>query len=157
MMTINKEKKLCFVFTMTFTEDMSQQNVNCDIMTQNVARECRDCLVKSNKRLNLDIDLITIKRYHHQILFKRLHAESTMFQDKKDKFFNDFNMKFEQIALISISSTLNILRIKFKDTTHSKCANIAKQSQVFLFLTILTFFAQNAYCAVLRNFQFLSS
>ena len=63
-------------------------------------------------------------------------------------------MRSKQTSLITIASSLDIIRSRSKDMTHSKYADIVKQAQSVLFAVILTNVDVNAYCVELRNFSF---
>ena len=65
-------------------------------------------------------------------------------------------MRSKQTPLITIVSSLDIIRSRSEDVIHSKYADIAKQAQSVLFAVIFTDVDINAYCIELRHFPFSS-
>lgn len=84
-MMINEKKKLICAFVMIFIDDMSQQHQNSDFKQFNAIWDCRYCIILLKKWEQLDIDIIFLRKYHHQTLQIRANADSQRFKIREDE------------------------------------------------------------------------
>lgn len=84
-MMINEKKKLICAFVMIFINDMSQQHQNSDFKQFNAIWDCRYCIILLKKWEQLDIDIIFLRKYHHQTLQIRANADSQRFKIREDE------------------------------------------------------------------------
>ena len=68
---INGEEKILYAFIIAWLGDMPQQQDNSEFKRQNTGRGCRYCSIKSSHGDNLQYDIVTMGRYHHQNLALR--------------------------------------------------------------------------------------
>ena len=68
---INEQKTFVCVFTLTYIDDMSQQQKNSEFKNQRATLKCRFCFISINERQNLNYNIIENDRFHHQTVQMR--------------------------------------------------------------------------------------
>ena len=65
------------VFTLTYLDNMSQQQENVGFLTQKADFKCWFCFVSTIERANLKYDIINKNRYYHETMgIKKKWAQS---------------------------------------------------------------------------------
>lgn len=97
-MIIDGEIKTICVYTLAFLGDMPQLNELSGIKRQIANRGCRACLITEKERSNLDFDIVSAGRYHHQTMMLRRHAD-TLNKGRKNQFCQQWGLR-EQTPVV---------------------------------------------------------
>ena len=83
---INEQKTFVCVFTLTYIDDMSQQQKNSEFKSQRATLKCRFCFISINERQNLNYNIIENKRFHHQAVQMRKNINKIKQTIKKETY-----------------------------------------------------------------------
>src|SRR4029077_11190364 len=136
------------VFTLCYTGDMPQQQENAGFKTQRADLGCRFCFIKAPERNNLDFDIQTLGRYHHQTIAMRKEKDSLRTKTAREDFMRDNGMA-ESAPLTRISPALDLILTRPPDPAHSEYAGQAKLMHALLLETILTTAGARSYATTL--------
>ncbi len=150
---INGEEKVLCAFIMAWLGDMPQQQDNSGFKRQNAARGCRYCSIRSDHRDNLQYDIVTMGRYHHQTLALR-QQESRLTKTGWKAVCVQWGLSEVQSPVVALTPALDIIRTRPADPAHSEYAGMAKLAHSLLMNAILTTEGQRRYTATLQAFPF---
>jgi hypothetical protein len=150
---IDGNKITIIAFCLAFIGDMPQQQDGAGFMRPTAKLSCRQCLVETKDRDQLEYDIAAKGRYHHQILHEREKA-STMSRTAQETHLRSLGMSSSQTPLFQIAPSLNLVSFFPSDPCHSEYGGISKIAHSLLIENILSPNGQQHYISALRHFPF---
>ena len=114
----------------------------------------RFCYIRDDQRDQLDFDIRTEGRYHHQVVEMRKVLDSLQTINARNKFCTKWGMSLEPPCLSSISPALDLILSRPGDPAHSEYNGVSKLMHTLILETILTKRAAELYAVQLRKFPF---
>ncbi|KAG5807719.1 hypothetical protein H9Q74_007482 [Fusarium xylarioides] len=127
-------------FTVCFVTIMPQQAELTGCLNFKGKRGCRDCLIPSISRSDLQYDIVLNGRYHHHMQHFRKTVNGLKATERKAKLRN-VGLSEKDDLLVSdqvFTPALDIFRSRPTDTAYSKNANLVKYCQKILINVLLT-------------------
>lgn len=156
VMSISGQSVFVCAFVHCFIGDMPQQQENSGFKSQNAKLGCKSCLIPSAERSNLDFDILTNGRTHHQAMSMRAELERTAAVNKgqAEAYAIKFGLSIEQPPLTALAPALDIILSRPSDPAHSEFQGITKQMHFLLIERVLAAPAIKLYCHELRTLAF---
>ena len=148
---INGKTTRLIVFTHMFLGDMPQQQENSGFKTQRANRGCRFCFVEEKDRGNLEYDLVSQGRFHHQTI--QMRQEMNAFETKAmtEKYASKWGRSSSNPPLFGITPALDIILTRPGDPAHSEYKGQSLRLHELLLKAVLTATAVKQYTHTLRS------
>lgn len=143
-----------YAFTLTYIDDISQQQKNAKFFNQKIILKCRFCFVFASKRVNIEYDIVNNNRYHYETLRMRKKMNFILIKSKRNIYNIKIELNIDDSFLITIFFVLNIIRTKFNDFVHFEYVDIIQLLHIFLIKIILIVSFQKKYTQIFRKFSF---
>ena len=154
MVDISGTETLLCVYTIAFLGDMLQQNKNSGIKGPGANCSCRFCTIKAKERNDVDFDIWTNGRYHHQLIEMRQKLASFQRASDKREYEKTWGLDAQQTALVSLAPALDLVLGRPGDPYHSEANGIADLTHNLLLNLILKKIVHPDYVAALQKFPF---
>ncbi|OJD26172.1 hypothetical protein ACJ73_02446 [Blastomyces percursus] len=152
---IKGTKTRVVAFASMFLGDMPQQQNNAGFKRQNATRGCRQCDIIDVNRGDLEYDIGSHGRYHHQIKHMREKA-ATLPKSTRDRFLSKWGMMSGPSPLLSIAPSIDVIQSFPADPCHSEYAGMSKIMHLLLLESILSPRGRDEYLHALQTFPFPS-
>lgn len=153
-LNINGVDTFVCAYIMCYIGDTPQQQVNAGFKSHNADYGCRNCLAFQEDLGNLDYDIVSKGRYHHQTLELRQRMIKLKTKKAREDFAQDWGLADEQTPLIKLSPGLDLVLTRPPDPAHSEYAGMSKQAHNLLMEAILTTEGKREYTKALQRFKF---
>lgn len=145
-----------FVSTPVFCQiaDMPQQQQNSGALGVTAVRGCRSCEITSDKRGDLDWDVVSAPRAHMEIVRLRRELDAIPTVTAKKAFSKDNGLSLEPPAVSLICPALDLIGGRPADPAHSEFGGITKMMHQLLLDVALKPKAIVEYAKILRQMPF---
>lgn len=137
-----KEKRFVSFFAMGYLGDMPQQQDGAGFLRQNATYGCRCCVIPKDLKGDLQYDVVSNGRYHHEVVLARNKAANMR---GTKTFFKNLGMSETPSPLTILSPALDLITFFGPDSPHSEWGGIFKLMHELLFTNIL---AANSKCSL---------
>lgn len=136
---INGERTMLCASIFALTGDMPQQQQNSGCLSVAANLSCRLCLVTSNNRDDLDVDVIGNARGHMEMVRLRRWMDEELRQKyKKEAFSTKHGISLEAPAVMYVAPALDLIGGRPSDAAHSEFNGITKMIHQLLLDAVST-------------------
>ena len=147
---VNGETTTVCAFTMALTGDMPQQAVNSGALSHNAKIGCRSCYCPSDKRGDLQYNVISHGRYHYDTLLTRKEGNAKSGTEQK-KFWKKKGLLPNPSPLEHLFPALDLILSRSYDIPHSEWKGLGKNLQELL-TSVLTPAGLSGYMSAFLHF-----
>ncbi|RYC54491.1 hypothetical protein CHU98_g11716 [Xylaria longipes] len=154
VISVNGQQTVICAPVLAFTGDIPQQQVNSGMLGVTANKGCRSYEITSDKRGDLDFDMISDMRGHFETLRQRRALEELPSKAAKKKLSSETGISLERPAMSIMAPALDLITTRPCDAAHSEFGGITKMLHQLLLDSAIKPQTIVAYARVLRKMPF---
>jgi hypothetical protein len=140
------------VFVMAYTGDMPQQAANGGFLSHSAEIGCRTCYCPSDQKGDLQYDMVSNGRYHHETQQKRTKGNAIAQVSDRNAFWSRNGLLPNPSPLEKLTPALDLVLAQTYDIPHSEWKGLGKIMHQLLNKSILTGSGLTRYVAAFQRF-----